>query len=107
MNGIEYVSANRMRFWPPVYSPEGVLLYDARNFYQVDNPGSGTMTLAQWYGAGNSFVVRDIELACHIGIGNEGRGVGPQPGESWYVANFSISTSGWIGDEGPLAQSWY
>lgn len=94
---VEYLSANAMRFWPRVYGPNGDLLYDADDFYQVDNPGSGRMTLAAWYAAGNRFTVRDVNLARHIGVGNEGRGVGPQPGQSWYVGNFAISTAGWIG----------
>lgn len=94
---VEYLSANRMRFWPRVYTNGGQLLYDSDDFYQIDNPGSGSNSLTTWYAAGNAFTVRDLQLARHVGVGNEGRGVGPQPGQSWYVADFAISTAGWIG----------
>jgi len=94
---IEYISAGRIRFWPRMYSNTGVLLYDASNFYQVDTPNSGRATLASWYAAGNSFAVSDLQLIRDIGIGNEGRAPDTRPGQSWYIGNFAISTSGWIG----------
>ena len=94
---LEYVSATRVRFWPRVYSEAGVLLHDAANFYQVDAPVAGTATLASWYAAGNSFAVADLQLIRDIGVGNEGRATDTRPGQSWYIANFAISTTGWLG----------
>ena len=94
---LEYVSATRVRFWPRVYTDAGVLLHDASNFYQLDAPTSGTATLASWYAAGNTFAVADLNLIRDIGVGNEGRAADTRPGQSWYIANFAMSTTGWLG----------
>lgn len=95
---VEYISSTNMRFWPRIYTMTGTEpLYTASDFYQSDTPNAGTATLASWYAAGNSFVVPSLSLARHIGIGNEGRATTTLPGEKWYVANFAISTAGWIG----------
>jgi len=96
---VEYISANRIRFYPRLYSSAGALLYDASSFYQSDAPGQGTATLASWYAAGNSFVLTSLQLQQmrDIGMSNEGRAPDSSRRQSWYIANFAISTNGWIG----------
>lgn len=93
---VEYVTPSTFRFWPRLYNLAGQLVADASNFYQMSTPTQGTFTLASYYAAGNSFPVADVQLARNIGIGNEGRVPGSETGR-WYVANFGISTTGWIG----------
>jgi len=95
---MEFLNNNtRYRLWPRLYNAAGTLLYDASNFYQMSTPTQGTATLASWYGAGNSFVVRDLNLMTNIGLGNEGRVPSPNSGQFWYVGNFAMGTAGWIG----------
>jgi hypothetical protein len=95
---VEFIdSATRYRFYPRLYTEAGTLLYDESNFYQESTPTQGTATLSSWYAAGNSFAFSDLELMRNIGIGNEGRVPSPNSGEFWYVGNFAISTSDWIG----------
>lgn len=93
---VEYVAANRIRIHPRVYDLAGTLLYDGDDFYQQDTPAMGVHTLTSWYAAGNSFAVGDVDLARNVGIGNEGRQPGSATGH-WYIAEFAISTAGWIG----------
>jgi uncharacterized repeat protein (TIGR01451 family) len=99
---VEYLpGGTRFRFWPRIYDMAGNLLADYRNFYHLDTANLGLEpsfnTLEQWYNLGNAFAVDDAELMRNIGIGNEGRLNTPNNGQAWYVANFAISTQGWIG----------
>lgn len=93
---VEYVTPTTFRLWPRLYNLAGTLVADASNFYQMSTPTQGTFTLASYYAAGNTFPIADVQLARNIGIGNEGRVPGNETGR-WYIANFGISTIGWIG----------
>ena len=96
---IVYISARVYRIYPRIYDMSGNLLYDYTRFYQNDNgSGAASKSLQTWYEVDNrSFGVSDVQLARNFGFGNEGPGGSTNSGGSWYIANFSMSTSGWIG----------
>jgi hypothetical protein len=98
---IEYLSANTFRFYPRLYDPNGTLIADHRSFYHQDpfpsDQAAGYDTLAEWYALGNRFTAPNVQLMRNLGIGNEGRTPSPNNLQSWYIANFALSTRQWIG----------
>lgn len=100
---VEWTSATRFRFYPRLYNPSGVLVADADDFWHRDpfpsDPAAGYNTLTEYYALGNEFGAPfDPVLMRNVGLGNEGRTPAPNSLESWYIADFALSTVGWIGD---------
>jgi uncharacterized repeat protein (TIGR01451 family) len=97
---LRYITATSYRIYPRIYEVDGTVpLYDYRTFYQNDNSGGGSSkSLATWYEVDNrAFGITDPTLARNFGFGNEGPGGSTSSLGYWYIADFSLSTIGWIG----------
>lgn len=98
---MEYVSADRYRWWPRVYDATGALILEAKDYKRADYSGSGH-DLASWYAAGNTFQLglsgaSSPSLARRFGIGNEGQNGMQAMGGAYYFADVAISLTNWVG----------
>ena len=87
---VEYVTPTTVKFWPRIYNLAGTLLGDSDDFCLEDNWGT---TLTEWW-ATNTHTVIAVDMQ-EVGFGNPSSiGV---TGQDWYVADYALSTEGWIG----------